>query len=87
MGELMTQSCRWRPVEIGKSGLSPMLAIDPERSVGALVTMSESLSNSNAALTFDDQNPRFSTRMRNMLTSNPCEKHVANHQCHDAFDA
>ncbi len=49
--------------------------------------MGDSLVNSNAALTFDNQNPCFSTRMRNMFTSSLCEKHVANHQSHDALNA
>ncbi|SDQ88637.1 hypothetical protein SAMN04490195_2218 [Pseudomonas moorei] len=49
--------------------------------------MSGSLANSNAALTFDNQNPCFPTRMRNMFTSHFRKKHVANHQCHDSLDA
>ena len=49
--------------------------------------MSDSLANSNAALTFDNQNPCFPTRMCNMFTSYSREKHVANHQCHNPLDA
>ncbi|RMU27332.1 hypothetical protein ALP32_200363 [Pseudomonas avellanae] len=49
--------------------------------------MSDSLVESNAAFTFDNQNPCLSTRMRNMFTSHPSEKHVANQQCHYVFDA
>ena len=49
--------------------------------------LSDSLTHSNAALPFDNQDPCFSPRMRNMLTSNPCVKHVARLQCHDALNA
>jgi hypothetical protein len=41
---------------------------------------------SNATLAFDNQNPGFAARMRNMLTSRFREKDVANLQCHDLLD-
>jgi len=49
--------------------------------------MSDSLAESNAALTFDNQNPCFSARMRDMLTSHSREKYVADRQCYDVLDA
>lgn len=52
-----------------------------------VMIMSDSLAESNAALTFDNQNPYFSARMRDMLTSHSREKNVADRQCYDVLDA